>query len=303
MGFLAMVLTSPLSASADSAPTGAALFMQARSDAAAGDYEHACPRFAESLRLAPAVGTLLNLADCEERRGHVADALAHFRHALESLPPTDDRVRFTQGSIARLTPRVPHVRLHAVGPPPAEVALDGVKLGEAAMGVPLPVNPGDHTVVTRAPGRQDLAYPFRASEGHDLDLTVAVGEPVPVPRQEPAPSPKASAARPVLWASAIVGGVGVAVGAVTGGLALDFASRVRDECHNGVCPTSAGINNARTGSALSTASTVGFIAGAVGVSVAAVLFFRGDRRGRSATELSPLLGPRTAGFVLSTQFD
>jgi hypothetical protein len=66
-------------ASADSA-AAEALFREGRDAAKHGDLETACADFAESQRLDPAPGTLLNLAECEEKLGRVASAC--------SRPPT-----------------------------------------------------------------------------------------------------------------------------------------------------------------------------------------------------------------------
>ncbi|NOU28880.1 MAG: hypothetical protein HOO96_13330, partial [Polyangiaceae bacterium] len=45
------------------------LFREGRKALEAGDYAVACAKFAESQRIEPAPGTLLNLAGCEERSG------------------------------------------------------------------------------------------------------------------------------------------------------------------------------------------------------------------------------------------
>src|SRR6186713_462864 len=47
-------------------------------------YAEACALFEESQRLAPASGTLLNLADCYQQLGRLAKASATFSAALES---------------------------------------------------------------------------------------------------------------------------------------------------------------------------------------------------------------------------
>src|SRR5687768_8531645 len=51
------------------AAAGEALFIEGRRLMKVGDRPAACAKFAESQRLDPAVGTLANLADCEEQRG------------------------------------------------------------------------------------------------------------------------------------------------------------------------------------------------------------------------------------------
>ena len=62
--FLALFPHVASAAPAD-AQTAEALFQSAKEAMARGDVPVACARFAESVRLDPAVGGLLNLADCE----------------------------------------------------------------------------------------------------------------------------------------------------------------------------------------------------------------------------------------------
>src|SRR5437764_5986851 len=61
--------------------TAEALFEDGKRLASAGEYAAACPKFAASQKLDPAVGTALNLADCYEKLGRTACAWAEFRSA------------------------------------------------------------------------------------------------------------------------------------------------------------------------------------------------------------------------------
>ncbi len=53
---------------------------------AKGDYAVACEQFRASDKLDPEVGTELNLADCEEKRAHLASAWELYRTVEEKLP-------------------------------------------------------------------------------------------------------------------------------------------------------------------------------------------------------------------------
>src|SRR5262245_40354409 len=67
------------------------LFREARKASRAGNYAKACPLFAESLRLDPGAGTLMNLADCEEHLGQIASAWEHWREALDEMRGKTDK--------------------------------------------------------------------------------------------------------------------------------------------------------------------------------------------------------------------
>ena len=59
------------------------LFREGREAMKRADYALACPSFERSLALDPALGTLLNLAVCEEKRGRLGQALARYRQFVE----------------------------------------------------------------------------------------------------------------------------------------------------------------------------------------------------------------------------
>ena len=124
-----------------------------------GDYAAACPKLETSQHLDPAVGTLLNLADCDEKSGKTASAWAEFlRAANEAYKAGDERrERAARERASAIEPRLSKLTV-TVAPAAALRALaierDGDAIEPATWGVALPVDPGKHTIAARAPGRK-----------------------------------------------------------------------------------------------------------------------------------------------------
>src|SRR4051795_11986152 len=86
---LALTLAAP--ARAGDSAAAEALFQQAKMLTEQQRYDEACPKFAASYKLDKTLGTLLNLADCEEHIDHVASAWAHWGEAVELAQKTGDK--------------------------------------------------------------------------------------------------------------------------------------------------------------------------------------------------------------------
>ena len=124
-----------------------------------GRFSEGCPKLAESQRLDPAAGTLLNLAVCHEKEGKTATAWTEFKEAA-SLARRDaraDRVNFAEEHAAALEPQMSRVII-AVAPDVAkeglEVRFDEAIVGPAAWGVAMPANPGTHRIRVNARGKK-----------------------------------------------------------------------------------------------------------------------------------------------------
>lgn len=285
-----LVSASPALAQPRTDPVAADyMFREARKAAAAGDYPKACPMFAESLRLDPGAGTRMNLADCEEHTGKIASAWEHWREALDEMRgKMDSRSLRAQRRIAALEKRLPRLTLKldaaAAASTDAKVERDGVEIGAATLGLPVPVDPGVHAIVVHAPRHQDRKYTIDVKEGQLAEIVVGTGVATPLaparvatPVHEPPPTTSASSGgRTAGFALLGVGGIGIAVGAVTGVMALGKKSLVQDHCSadpgGGVaCRDAAGVDAASSGRSLATLSTVAFVAGAVAVGVGVFL--------------------------------
>ncbi|HEY6561598.1 MAG TPA: hypothetical protein VI072_30215, partial [Polyangiaceae bacterium] len=143
--------------------TGAAfaetLYRQGRDLMAQGKAAEACPKFAESQRLDPATGTLLNLAACYETVGRLASAWLAYTEAAVAARRDGraDRVNFAEQRITLLEPKLSRLTV-VVGPgadaPGLEVRLNGALFGSASRGVPTPVDPGTYRIEATAPGKK-----------------------------------------------------------------------------------------------------------------------------------------------------
>lgn len=153
------VCTNGMAQSAADKATAQALFDTAKQLLKEGKYSEACPKFAESQRLDPAPGTLLNLADCYERSGMTASAWATW---LEAAAATHNAGQAERERMARERAEALKGKLVSITvtvPDPSRV--DGLSLkrnsdtvGTAVWGVPVPVDPGSYTIVASAPGRR-----------------------------------------------------------------------------------------------------------------------------------------------------
>src|SRR5262245_10219582 len=175
---LSLCATAPAALAQATDPAAAeALFREGRTLADAGDYAGACSKFRESERLDPAIGTVFNIADCEERQGHLARAWTLYREVAQRLPQSDGRRAIAEQRVSALEPKLPrlNVRLGPNAPATSRVEKDGVELGAASLGSELPLDPGAHVVRVSAPGRETQEYRVNLSEAEHLTLDVEPG--------------------------------------------------------------------------------------------------------------------------------
>jgi tetratricopeptide (TPR) repeat protein len=122
----------------------------------ADDFEHACPKLAQSYQIDPAGGTVLLLAICYEKQGRFASSWARYNDALASArrDQRDDRERRAREGLASVEPKLSYLVLKL---DPATQAIAGVKLAIDGADLPiiadakLPIDPGPHTLAVHAP--------------------------------------------------------------------------------------------------------------------------------------------------------
>jgi hypothetical protein len=147
-----------------------------------GRFDEACPMLAESQRLDPHVGTLLNLAACHEKQGKLGSAWVEYQKALTAARAEGqaERARLAEQRIAALDPKVPWLRLTVpVRPEGLSVTLDGGEIATPAFGSEMPVDPGSHVVHAGAPDRPAFDVQVDVHEGEHRTVVVSLAEPTP----------------------------------------------------------------------------------------------------------------------------
>jgi tetratricopeptide (TPR) repeat protein len=287
----AMVLMPGLALAQGQDVVGAeALFVQGRTLMQQGKYAEACPKFEASQRLDPGVGTLLNLGDCYEKNGEIAKAWARFREAaaLATSAGQRDREQIARQRAAALEGKLAKLTLTA--PPGTEVKLDGARFDPAVWGTAVPVDPGDHTIEASAPGKKPFSSRVTVASSAATRVEIPALEdaspgvaPTPIPAPTPTPAPvttvnasadrsTGSTQRTLAILSLGVGVVGLGVGTALGLMSSSKWDQAKQGCTPAGCDAESRKRGEDAGT-LADISTVGFVAGGVGVVAAAVLWF------------------------------
>jgi hypothetical protein len=158
-----------------------------------GDYARACPMLAESQRLDPGGGTLLNLAVCHEKEGKLGTAWLELNQALSQAikDGRKDREQTAREHLAAIEPHLPRLLLKYAGAPPPElkIELDGAATSAAMLGVATPLDTGKHTVKVSAPGYEPFAWEGDVAAEKTTEIAVPALKPLPVTPPPPPPPP------------------------------------------------------------------------------------------------------------------
>jgi hypothetical protein len=192
---------------AENAAAASHLFDEAQQLMAEGKAGAACPKYAESQRLDPQLGTLLYLAECYASVGRTASAWVSFKAAVEiASQKKDPREAKARARLAELDGKLSRMTI-SVAPrtQPVEIRRDGELVGSAMWGSPIPVDPGRHTITARTAGYRDWSADIEVPAAGG-NVTVSVPAPEPLPAQNAAPAlpakpPLAPPAAPVAAAA------------------------------------------------------------------------------------------------------
>jgi hypothetical protein len=171
-------------------PAAEAMFQEGRRLMAEGQTAEACARFAGSFAIEASSGTLLNLAHCHEEEGKTASAWAEYRAAarLARSQAREDRAHVADEKVAALEPRLARLTAIAGDAAPGEAILtEAGTLGEGAIGVAVPIDPGTHTLTVTAPGRRPWSATIDVAEAEQRTLEIPALEAEPVVEAPPLP--------------------------------------------------------------------------------------------------------------------
>jgi hypothetical protein len=164
---------------ADANAQADAAYKEAQRLHAAGDDASACPKYAESRRLAPEVGVTLHLADCYSKTGKTASAFKEFQEAEKMARAKGDtkRADLAAQRAAALAPSVGRLTVEVA--PDAEKAgqqlqLDGAPLPSSSWNTAVPVDAGDHSVVVTAPGQPSRTLSVHVDAGGTAKLATGL---------------------------------------------------------------------------------------------------------------------------------
>jgi len=270
---LCLCMLCPRGALADGTDAAAAevLFQKGRDAMVVEDYDAACQLFLESLSLEQAVGTVMNLAVCEEKRGHLTAAWERWHQALRLLDPSDDRVLFAEDQLTIISERLAHLTIRVTGASPKELTIrrDGVVLGAATLGQDLPVDPGAHEVTVESEHFEPSRYSVTLESGESAELVVSPGRrkaeaDVDGPRQP------AKTRRILAFTALGLGAAGVTTAVITGLLLPGQDQLVEANCPMRVC-NDVGAQAVSDARLLLGLNTAGWIAAGVGVAAGTVL--------------------------------
>lgn len=295
------------------------LFARGRERRVANDCARAVPLFREASTIYPqGLGSLRNLAECEEQLGHFVaarEAWRELKRAVTASPheryegwedDADEAARRLGQRIATFVVDV-YVKSAdgerpAAAQPGLVVTIDGEPIASSSFGVPLERDPGTYRVVAQLAGAPRVEQLLSLEPGDNPRVTIHIERPAPAPpprtRRE-----EASTQRTVGWVAAGAGAAALLGAGVTLLVRQGAVGEVEAQCpsRNG-CRASLR-DTVETGKTMSLLASLLLPIGVVGVGGGALLVVTSGpsvepRRSTGWVRLTPALG----GLGLSGRF-
>jgi len=311
---LATLCLRSASAEGESSERAQQLFDDARALMKDGRYAEACPKLAESQKLDPGGGTILNLGICLRQQGQHVEAwnvltraLAQARHDGRA-----DREKTAEKHLAALSSVLPRLVLRlspadspvdSPEPAPVTVTIDGVSLSAEQLGNPVPLEPGTHEVraaaAQRQPwsvqihiesnaGEQQLIIPALQPEVRPEPPPVIVPPPATAPPAVPAANPvqgpraSRSAVRPEVYAAFGVGALALGVGTYFGIRSLSLKNESNRHWDGQYCTAPSCVDDWNKAQTSARVSDIGFGVGLLALGVGTYFLLQPSSRESAA---------------------
>src|SRR4051794_31241637 len=180
----------------------------------AGNYSTALEQFRDvgQVRMTPQVR--FHIASCEEKLGRLVTALGGYQLAFADADSVgEDFKAEVDAAVTRLEASIPKLVIQrGSGAEAAEIQLDGVALGASSVGVPVPLDPGPHSISAKAPGALPFSQTVTIAEHEQKTVDVVLTAEPQAPQVAPAgvalpPAVDNSNPRLIPY---VIGGVGIA---------------------------------------------------------------------------------------------
>ncbi|HVH46019.1 MAG TPA: tetratricopeptide repeat protein [Labilithrix sp.] len=290
LGSITLLLAPPAKASPESDAKD--LFARGRELRNANDCGSAAPLFRKAWTIFPqGLGSLRNLAECEEQLGHFASsrrAWLDLKRALVTAPNDpkyDGWDKDAEDAATRLKAKVasfvvdvyvrsPEGELLANDHTGVEIFVNGESVGTSLVGTPLERDPGTYRIRAQMADAQPVEQTVALSAGDNPHVSIRLTR---TPAAVPA-APRSSNLRTVGWIALGVGGASLIGAGVTFLVRQSSLSELEDKCggaakaETGPCPTSLQ-GTVDTGKLMSVLSPILLGVGVVGAGAGAVLIF------------------------------
>jgi hypothetical protein len=260
------------------------------------EYTRAIEAFQKAHDIMHVPTTGLALARAHLAAGHLVEArdaaleVGRMPHEANEPAVFESARKHAKEIDAQLKARIPTLRVKVKGGTAARVMVDDIEIPASLVGEPIAVNPGKRVVVVKGENDAEARGEIEIAEKESKEIELVFSqkeapkttssrskersEPVKVrgfgnDDVELRTGQRTALSDALIYGGLAVGGVGIAVGAVTGAMTLSEASDLAPQCANSICAPSAR-ETLDSASTLATISTIGFVAAAVGLTVCVV---------------------------------
>lgn len=300
--------------------TAEALFNEAGSLFRQGNYIAACDKLAQSQRLDPAVGTLLNLGRCYEKIGRTASAWLAFVDAVNAAKTAGqtERGEVARQGVTRLAPLVPKLHLKVADDAATEgleISRGGEVVPKALWNVASPTDPGDHEIEVKAPGKKPWSKQIHLEPAKQVTVEVPLLEDDPTQSKGIHGTEKGKSGLGTQRILALVtGGVGVVgVGVGTGFFlsARTDAKAANEHCEGATCDDSESLSANDRALKKANLATIFLGAGAALLAGGTVLWLtapsqqeakHGQLRPFKGAVVTPVFDRRMSGLLVEGRF-